>query len=152
MRTKRMRFILLITLVVVTSCKERNNRKEIDQEPRGTENVVYKWGQMALLATANDTENFGPRPTITSRYLSLIFVSVFDAWSVYNQKAVPVYLKGVEKRPEKEWLLKNKEIAVSYAAFQAMNEYYYLDKALFADFMEELGLDPTNESLDPTKV
>ena len=31
-----------------------------------------------------------------------------------------------------------------------MNEYYFTDKELFVDFMTKLGLDPTNESLDPT--
>ena len=31
-----------------------------------------------------------------------------------------------------------------------MNEYYYSDIKLFKDFMIELGLDPSNESLDPS--
>ena len=119
-------------------------------EPKGVENIAYKWGYMALTAQANDTEKFKPRPTVTSRYLGLIFVSVFDAWSVYDEKAVPVYLEGVDRRPSKEQTLKNKEIAISYAAFGAMNEYYFSDKPLFAEFMKELGLDPTNKSLDPT--
>ena len=30
-----------------------------------------------------------------------------------------------------------------------MNEYYFSDTKLFEDFMRELGLDPSNESLDP---
>lgn len=34
---------------------------------------------MALTVTANDTEKFKPRPTITSRYLALISVSIFNA-------------------------------------------------------------------------
>lgn len=105
---------------------------------------------MALKATANDTEKFRPRPTITSRYLGLIFVSVFDAWSRYDEKATPVYLSGVERRPAYEQTLKNKEVAISYAAFRAMNEYYFSDEPMFRDFMKELGLDPDNESLDAT--
>lgn len=118
-------------------------------EPTGAENIAYQWAQVALEATANDTERFKPRPTVTSRYLGLIFVSVFDAWSRYDPQAIPVYLQDVERRPEAERLLLNKEIAISYAAFRAMNEYYYSDKELFANYMKELGLDPTNESLDP---
>ncbi|MDA0794253.1 MAG: vanadium-dependent haloperoxidase [Bacteroidetes bacterium] len=93
---------------------------------------------------------FKPRPTITSRFLGLIFVAAFDAWSRYDQKAIPVYLNEVSRRPENEHTLKNKEIAISYAALGAMNEYYFTDKALFSDFMLELGLDPNNQSLDPT--
>lgn len=147
-------YLILFIALFTFGCKQNNQQKDIQAsfetiEPRGTENVAYKWGQMALTATANDTERFKPRPTITSRYLALIFVSVFDAWSRYDEKATPVYLNGIERRPAKEQTLKNKEIAISYAAFRTMNEYYYSDKKLFADFMKKLGLDPTNKSLDP---
>jgi hypothetical protein len=118
-------------------------------EPSGKNNIAYKWGEMAVLATANDTDKFRPRPTVTSRFLGLTFVAVFDAWSRYDEKAIPVYLKDVKRRPGKEQNLKNKEIAISYAAYGALCEYYYSDKALFASFMKDLGLDPTNTSLDP---
>ena len=149
--------IILVCLFCVTlvCCKEKTtkttaNIEEEQSQPTGIENVAYKWGAMALVAQANDTERFKPRPTVTSRYLGLIAVSVFDAWSRFDSKALPVYLDGVERRPTNEQTLKNKEIAISYAAFGAMNEYYYSDKKLFASFMVELGLDPNNTSLDPT--
>ena len=147
--------LLLLTALIIFGCKERPYRKEQQDsietaEPRGVNNVAYRWGHMALTAQANDTEKFKPRPTVTSRYLGLIFVSIFDAWSVYDEKATPVYLEGAERRPAKERTLDNKQIAISYAAYRAMNEYYYSDKELFADFMRELGLDPTNKTLDPT--
>ena len=104
---------------------------------------------MVLEAQALDTERFAPRPTITSRYLGLIFTAVFDAWSRYDEKAIPVYLEGVERRPIKEMTLRNKEIAISYAALRTMNEYYYSDRELFENFMkEELGLDPKDTSTD----
>lgn len=137
------------------NCKEVKNEvtntpvSEIE-EPQGINNIAYKWGEMAVTAQANDTEKFNPRPTVTSRFLGLIFVGVFDAWSRYDAKAVPVYLEGVERRPNEEHTLSNKEIAISYAAFGTMNEYYASDKPLFVEFMKELGLDPTNTSLDPT--
>ena len=144
---------LLIFSVILFGCKEKNNNEDQNTndtiESRGIENVAYKWGEMALTATANDTEKFKPRPTITSRYLGLIFVAVFDAWSRYDELAKPVYLVGVDRRPLKEHSLTNKEIAISYAAFRTMNEYYYSDKTLFSNFMIELGLDPENNSLDP---
>ncbi|KAB7528797.1 phosphatase PAP2 family protein [Flagellimonas olearia] len=147
-------FLLLFALAVVMACKQGSNGKEGQNvaeatQPLGAENLAYQWSQMAITATANDTEKFKPRPTITSRFLGLIFVSIFDAWSRYDEKAIPVYLEGVDRRPMDEQTLKNKEIAISYAAYRAMNEYYYSDKELFTDFMKELGLDPNNESLDP---
>jgi len=149
-----MKRILLLSIITLFffGCKDNQNKQQSSveiTEPKGVENIAYKWGQMALTATANDTEKFKPRPTITSRYLGLIFVSIFDAWSRYDKKAIPVYLNNVERTPEKEHSLRNKEIAISYAAFRTMNEYYYSDKKLFEDFMIQLGLDPRNDSLDP---
>lgn len=146
--------LLLIITLTLFSCKQKESHKE-DQdlvetaEPKGVDNIAYQWGHMALTAQANDTERFKPRPTVTSRYLALISVSIFDAWSRFDAKAIPVYLDGVERRPTNEQTLKNKEIAISYAAYRAMNEYYYSDKEMFSEFMVKLGLDPTNESMDP---
>jgi hypothetical protein len=149
MRIKGVTILMLILL----GCKGKdhpNNQQMQENQPKGADNIAYQWSEMAITATANDTEMFKPRPTITSRFLGLIFVSVFDAWSRYDEKATPVYLDGVKRRPSEEQTLENKEIAISYAAYRAMNEYYYSDKELFTNFMVELGLDPNNESLDPT--
>lgn len=147
-------FTILCLFLCLSGCKTNQALhvppgESLLYEPTGADNLAYKWGQIALLATANDTERFNPRPTITSRYLGLIFIAVFDAWATYDEKAIPVYLQGVAKRPKVEHVLRNKEVAISYAAYRALNEYYYTDKQIFANFMLELGLDPTNESLDP---
>lgn len=147
-----MRSSLLFSLLLLClSCGTPNNDRShvATEEAKGVDNVAYKWGQMALTATALDTERFKPRPTVTSRYLGLIFVSIFDAWSRYDEKAIPVYLNGIERRPSEERLLSNKEIAISYAAYRTMKEYYYTDSLMFKDFMRELGLDPEDHSLDP---
>jgi len=149
---KKLIFLFIATLILF-GCKQSQNQKEDENsietiEPKGVDNIAYKWGAMALTAQANDTEKFKPRPTVTSRYLGLIFVSVFDAWSMYDENAFPVYLKSINRRPSKEHTLSNKEIAISYAAFGTLNEYYFSDKPLFAKFMTELGLDPMNKSMD----
>ena len=142
--------VILLSLI---ACNNNSSKAPLSitgssVEPQGVENIAYRISELAIEATANDTEKFNPRPTITSRYLGLIFVSVFDAWSVYEADAVPVYLKDVDKAVENQRSLRNKEIAITYAAYRTMNEYYYSDSTLFRDFMEELGLDPDNESLD----
>lgn len=149
-------YLLIFLLFVAFSCKNAEKPTEslsltgAQVEPTGKENLAYKLGELALEATANDTEKFKPRPTITSRYLGLIFTSIFDAWSMYDSKATPVYLEGIERRPEAEHTLKNKEIAIAYAAYRSMNEYFYSDSMLFRQFMTDLGLDPDNDSMDPT--
>ncbi|MEM6841012.1 MAG: vanadium-dependent haloperoxidase [Bacteroidota bacterium] len=140
---------LLLSLLILWGCQSDPPSTDAEPEPTGKNNIAYQWGEVALEATARDTERFNPRPTITSRYLGLIFTAVFDAWSRYDEKATPVYLSSVERRPAEEHTLKNKEVAISYAAYQAMSEYYYTDSLLYKQFIEKLGLDPMNESLDP---
>lgn len=147
--------LILLLFLAIGAC---SNSVQADQkattdtsqeEPRGVDNVAYQWSKMAITGTANDTERFKPRPTITSRFLGLIFVSVFDAWSRYDEQAIPVYLNEVDRRPASEHTLSNKEIAISYAAYRTLSEYYFTDQEIFADKMREMGLDPDDNSMDP---
>lgn len=137
-------------LVVFFLCACGSNRQPGQQQPLGVNNLAYKWGKVALEATANDTEWFKPRPTITSRFLGLIWTAVFDAWSRYDASARPLYLEDVERRPASERTLKNKEEAISYAAYRTMMEYYYSDSTMLRKVMTEFGYDPDNMSMDPT--
>ncbi|HKL91217.1 MAG TPA: hypothetical protein VJ880_08545, partial [Allomuricauda sp.] len=130
----------MLSSLTFFGCKEKGSKNDHTvqtgiSEPLGADNVAHKWSEMAIKATALDTERFNPRPTITSRFLGLTFVAMFDAWSRYDEKAIPVYMTGIARRQKRERTLNNKEIAVSYAAYRALNEYYYSDRQLFADFM-----------------
>lgn len=145
---KRLQNLIILGLALALwGCQGESTT--IQKEPTGADNIAYKWGHIALEGTALDTERFNPRPTITSRYLGLIFVSVFDAWSRFDEKATPVMV-NVERRPLQEHTLSNKEIAISYAALRTMNEYYYTDSLIWKDYMREMGFDPDDYSLDPT--
>lgn len=142
---KKILFVQLIFLLNFSAqCQEMNSQKT------GVDNVAYLWGKMSLDATASDTERFNPRPTITSRYLGLIWVSIFDAWSCYDDRAIPVYLKGIDKLPLESHTIENKEKAISYAAYRTLSEYYFSDIPMFRELMEELGYDPDNYTLDPS--
>lgn len=139
-----------VFLLILMLCSCGSNRPSAQNEPRGVNNLAYKWGQVALDATANDTEWFNPRPTITSRFLGLVWTAVFDAWSRYDANARPVYLENVDRRPSSERTLKNKETAISYAAYRAMREYYYSDSVMLRRVMVRFGYDPDDTSMDPT--
>ena len=130
------------------ACSCANSNKNTG-EPRGESNMAYKWGQVILLATANDTQKFRPRPTVTSRILGLVCTSVFDAWSRYDAKAKPVYLQHVDRVPEEKRTLQNKEKAISYAAYRSMLTYFFSDSVMLRNKMKEFGFDPDNTSLDP---
>jgi hypothetical protein len=139
-----LRFSLIVFFIVGCNVTKENT------EPNGADNLAYKWGKVALEATANDTEWFRPRPTVTSRMLGLIWTAVYDAWSRYDTTANPVYLKNIERRPANEWTLKNKETAISYAAYRAMMEYFFSDSVMLTSKMKEFGFDPADHSLDPS--
>ncbi|MDC1068483.1 vanadium-dependent haloperoxidase [Candidatus Kapabacteria bacterium] len=149
--------ILVLGMIFLgVSCgeKSKQNSEEITpnitEEPKGVDNVAYKWGKMALDATANDTERFAPRPTITSRFLGLTFVSIFDAWSRFDPNSSPVYLENVDRVSPDMMTLENKQEAISYAAYKALKEYYFTDSSMFRELMQELGYDPDNNSMDPS--
>lgn len=146
------KIILLFTVILILfSCSEqKKNDEETILGSSAPNNVAYFWGKVALEATANDTEKFKPRPTVTSRMLGLVFASVYDSWSRFDDKANPVFIKDIERISERERTQKNKEIAISYAAYRTLREYYFSDTTLFVEKMKELGLDPYDNSTDPT--
>lgn len=148
-----------LSLLLLTNCGSSNvddsqgqedEKQVIKEEKRGKENVAYIWGAAALEGTARDTDRFKPRPTVTSRYLGLTFVAIFDAWSRYDENAIPVYATDIERRPIEEHTIENKEKAISYAAYGALCEYYYSDSAYFQGIMADLGFDYSNRTNDPS--
>ncbi len=147
--------VLCFCFMALLSCRKDHkvHQAELGNQADSTAshfpNLVYQWADIALQATAHDTERFKPRPTVTSRYLGLVFVSIFDAWSRYHDTATPIYLANIERRPSTENTLRNKEIAVSYAAYRTLCEYYFSDTLMFREMMVRLGLDPSDTSTDP---
>jgi len=138
--------ILPVALLFFFSCATQTERKP---EKSGEANLAYQWAKISLECTARDTELFRPRPTITSRMLALVWISVFDAWSRYDEVAVPVYATDVARRPAAERVQENKEAAISYAAYRALREYYFSDSVFLRTKMIELGFDPDDNTLDP---
>jgi len=143
------RIVLPVFLVLcIASCRIPAG-ETASLEPTGANNLAYKWGKISLELTANDTERFRPRPTVTSRMLALAWTAAFDAWSRYDEKATPVYLKDVDRRPLNDRTTANKEKAVSYALYRAMLTYYFSDSLLLKNKMKDFGFDPEDRSTDP---
>jgi hypothetical protein len=138
-------FAIALLLFGTQSCQVTTQETT---EPRGESNLAYKWGKISLECTANDTETFRPRPTVTSRMLALTWTAAFDAWSRYDEKATPLYLSNVDRRPAGEHSLENKEKAISYALYRAMLTYYFSDSVLLRDKMISFGFDPDDTSTD----
>lgn len=147
---------LVLSLFFLFSCTDEESKQtaslpsQSNLESQWEANRAYEIGKIALEATARDTERNKPRPTVTSRYLGLIFTAVFDAWSRYDESAVPVYLTGVERQELEKRNEENKAIAISYAAYHTLKEYYFADEDYFKAEMQRFGLDPDLTSTDAT--
>ena len=148
-----------MTLLFLSACGEEmadsSNAEDtptdgltVEEQKTGKDNVAYIWGEAALQGTAMDTERFKPRPTVTSRYLGLICTSMFDAWSRYDDTAIPIIATEISRAAEAERTEQNKEVAISYAAYRTLCEYYYSDSNYFAGIMNDLGYDINNHSSD----
>jgi hypothetical protein len=138
-------FLIALLLFCIPGSSQHSSHKE----PTGKANRAHQWGEVIMTCTANDTDRFRPRPTVTSRFLGLIWTAAYDAWSRYDDKAVPVYLSDVNRRPAVERTLKNKELAISYAVYRTALIYFYADSLLLKETMIKMGLDPSDFSLDP---
>ncbi len=151
MRHQRLLPLFLLCFIACTNSQQPTaNSQQLSTipEPRGAENMAYKWGTVILEGTANDTEKNKPRPPVNSRMVALPMIAMFDAWSRYDSVATPVYLQA-ERRPAAERTVKNKEAAISYAACRILQVVYWADSALFAKRLKEYGFDPANTSVDP---
>ncbi|WP_290790002.1 vanadium-dependent haloperoxidase [Flavihumibacter sp. UBA7668] len=147
---KRWNWWIIASLCMVVFFQLLQAQQAVSPEPRGKLNRAHQWGNLAMECTARDTDRFRPRPTVTSRFLALIWTAVYDAWTRYDDKADPVYASQLRRRPVTERTLENKEIAISYAAYRTMQTYFYSDSLLLKNAMLEMGLDPENQSEDPS--
>src|SRR2546428_7249409 len=86
--------------------------------------VAYKWLEALLEASGRDVDRHGARPTILSRTMAVVLTSMYDAWAAYDDKANGTRLGSRLRRPRKEQTPKNKETAISYAAFRSLLDVY----------------------------
>ena len=106
---------------------------------------VVEWNNVALQAV-RDTKM---GPPMVARALAVVHMAAFDAWAAYDPRAKPTLNTAPLKRPAAEHTLANKQIAVSYAAFRALNSLFPSEAAKLAAKMSALGLDPNYTATDP---
>lgn len=139
----------MVVLLLPAGCKQEQAPAPA-AEKTGADNLAYRWAKVGLEATALESNRRKARPTVTSRTLALVMHSMYDAWAMYDEKALPVYLDPSLRRPEAERTLENKEKAISYAAYRALQNVYPIDSALFTTRMQEFGFNPNDTSTDPS--
>jgi membrane-associated phospholipid phosphatase len=112
---------------------------------RGTQNVVILWNQAALAAIQN-TRTSAP---VAARAMAIIHTCMFDAWAAYDDVAVGTRLGGSLRRPLIERTAVNKEKAVSFAAYRALEDLFPGQRTSNMDpLMEALGFNYSEASED----
>jgi hypothetical protein len=74
---------------------------------------------------------------------------MYDAWAAFDERAVGTQLSGALRRPAWERTAANKEKAISYAAFRALEDVLPVDTdSVYVPLMKQLGYDPKDHSTD----
>ena len=107
--------------------------------------VVVDWVDAMLLAI----ELNPPAPTATTWRMWVVLSSIYDAWAAYDEKAVATASGSDLRRPASERKPANQELAVSYAAYNALTYAYPDQTSIFDEVMAHQGLE-ADASVDPT--
>lgn len=136
------RLLLAVLVLSLAACGGDSS----DDSGSASETVVVSWNKTLLNAIS--ATKFGP--PINARAIGIVQTAVFDAWAAYDSKAVGTRLGGTLRRPAAERTQANKEIAISYAAYQALLDLYPSERAVLRQTMIDRGLDPDDRSTDTT--
>ena len=110
------------------------------------DSVVLRWNSELLAAVR--AVRF--TPVVTARALSIVHTCMYDAWTAYDARALGTVFGSGLRRPPDERTLAAKEVAVSYAAFTALVDLIPSQRPSFERLMQEIGLDPSDQSTDPS--
>lgn len=110
------------------------------------ENLVIQWNNAAL----QTIRYRHPGPTIVARVLAITHTCIFDAWAAYDRNAVATVLGSKLKRPAIERTERNKEKAISFAAYRCLSDLFPSEAPRYWALMSALGFDPTDSNRDPT--
>ncbi len=111
------------------------------------DNLILQWNSALLQAVRN--VRFPPMHT--ARALAVAHTCMYDAWAAYDARAIATVGQQSTRRPAGERNAKNRRIAVSYAAYRALVDLFPTQQPMFDELMQELELDPANESTDPSQ-
>lgn len=88
-------------------------------------------------------------PSLIFRITTMVSNSWFDAIAPYNETAVGVY-STIANRPEIERTDENRNTAIMYASYRVFMSLFPKRQSVWREMLEEVGLDPDDNSVDPT--
>ena len=113
--------------------------------PPAEPNIVVQWDNAALQGI-RDSKLGAP---VVARAMAVVHTCMYDAWAAYDSAALGTQLRGMLRRPAAERTPANKQKAVSYAAYRALNDLMPVDTdTVYLPLMKKLGYDPADGSTD----
>ena len=114
-------------------------------QPAGRDNLAILWDEAAL----NAVRITPTTPPVAARALAILHTCMFDAWAAYDDVAQGTRLGGSLRRPRAEHTIANKEQAVSYAAYRALEDLFPGQAPTNMDpLMDSLGFRTSDQSED----
>ena len=111
-------------------------------------NVVAVWNDAALIGVRDSRL---PAPEV-ARALAVVSTCIYDAWAAYDDEAFGTQLRDVLRQSSVERTLRNKEKAISFAAFRALSDVLPASsRSVYIPLMAKLGYDSTDTSTELTK-
>ncbi len=135
---------LAILLIILTFCcypvlAEEPFPKHNERQQTHQLSASYRWLDVLLEVAARDVERVGARPTILSRQMAIPLTAAYDAWALYDEKAMPTRLDPAWRRPASEHTLENKETALAYAMHKTLKDQFPEFEAYIDQQMAEMG-------------
>ena len=106
------------------------------------QSIVARWNEVLLESIRSGIA----KPTETTHQLYQTHAAIYDAWAAYDSSAYGQYT--IIERPMQEHNDSYKAEAVSHAAYGMLRELFPERQQEFDAFMDELGYDRSNQSLD----
>ena len=141
--SRRSRLFVPVTLLLLLVCVRVSISAETGVP--AARNALTNWSRAAVQG-ARDAKLGAPA---VSRALAMVHTCMYDAWAVYDERAIGTQLRGALRRPASERTQANKEKAISYAAFRALEDLLPVDTdSVYIPLMKQLGYDPKDHSTD----
>ena len=115
--------------------------------PTFHENAVTIWDDAAL----NAVRFSRPGPPAVARALAMVHSAQYEAWSQYDEIAVGPLFGDRFRQPEEMRTARNKNVAMSYAAYRVLTDLFPDLESFFDQTMREHNLDPTITTTDPAE-
>ncbi len=97
-------------------------------------NLAQLWNRIAILAIKRTNMN----PPVAARALAILHTCIYDAWALYDRKALPTIAKIARQTPNE---LAKRE-AISLAAHTALVDLFPSEQGLFNDLLSGLSYQP----------